>query len=46
MDPFQDNPWASVYQRNYSAIPKEDGKKRFWEQSQLVDGKYIFHYVF
>uniref|UniRef100_A0A673JIU0 DNA-directed RNA polymerase, mitochondrial n=1 Tax=Sinocyclocheilus rhinocerous TaxID=307959 RepID=A0A673JIU0_9TELE len=30
--------WATIYQRHYSAIPKkEDGKKRFWEQSQLLD---------
>ncbi|XP_051978328.1 DNA-directed RNA polymerase, mitochondrial [Xyrauchen texanus] len=35
---MQDNPWATIYQRHYSAIPKkEDGKKRFWEQSQLLD---------
>ncbi|XP_056614304.1 DNA-directed RNA polymerase, mitochondrial [Triplophysa dalaica] len=35
---LRENPWASVYQRNYSAVPKkEDGKKRFWEQTQLVD---------
>uniref|UniRef100_A0A671LYK3 DNA-directed RNA polymerase n=1 Tax=Sinocyclocheilus anshuiensis TaxID=1608454 RepID=A0A671LYK3_9TELE len=30
--------WATIYQRHYSAIPKkEDGKKRFCEQSQLLD---------
>nr|XP_055073574.1 DNA-directed RNA polymerase, mitochondrial [Misgurnus anguillicaudatus] len=35
---IQGKPWASIYQRNYSAIPKkEDGKRRLWEQSQLVD---------
>ncbi|XP_051765316.1 DNA-directed RNA polymerase, mitochondrial isoform X1 [Ctenopharyngodon idella] len=35
---IQDKTWATVYQRHYSAIPKkEDGKKRFWEQSQLLD---------
>ncbi|XP_077082544.1 DNA-directed RNA polymerase, mitochondrial [Siphateles boraxobius] len=33
---IQDKTWA--YQRHYSAIPKkEDRKKRFWEQSQLLD---------
>ncbi|XP_016382618.1 DNA-directed RNA polymerase, mitochondrial-like [Sinocyclocheilus rhinocerous] len=35
---IQDKTWATIYQRHYSAIPKkEDGKKRFWEQSQLLD---------
>ncbi|KTG04718.1 hypothetical protein cypCar_00027975, partial [Cyprinus carpio] len=35
---IQDKTWATIYQRRYSAIPKkEDGKKRFWEQSQLLD---------
>ncbi|XP_067272004.1 DNA-directed RNA polymerase, mitochondrial [Pseudorasbora parva] len=35
---MQDKTWANVYQRHYSAIPKkEDGKKRFCEQSQLLD---------
>uniref|UniRef100_A0A673JZG5 DNA-directed RNA polymerase n=1 Tax=Sinocyclocheilus rhinocerous TaxID=307959 RepID=A0A673JZG5_9TELE len=30
--------WATIYQRHYSAIPKkEGGKKRFCEQSQLLD---------
>ncbi|XP_073700227.1 DNA-directed RNA polymerase, mitochondrial [Garra rufa] len=34
----EDKAWATIYQRQYSAIPKkEDGKKRFWEQSQLLD---------
>ncbi|XP_056112408.1 DNA-directed RNA polymerase, mitochondrial [Rhinichthys klamathensis goyatoka] len=35
---IQDKTWTTVYQRHYSAIPKkEDRKKRFWEQSQLLD---------
>ncbi|XP_043078990.1 DNA-directed RNA polymerase, mitochondrial [Puntigrus tetrazona] len=35
---LQDKTWATIYQRHYSAIPKkQDGKKRFWEQSQLLD---------
>ncbi|RXN20383.1 DNA-directed RNA mitochondrial [Labeo rohita] len=34
----EDKAWAKIYQRHYSVIPKkEDGKKRFWEQSQLLD---------
>ncbi|XP_066503775.1 DNA-directed RNA polymerase, mitochondrial [Hoplias malabaricus] len=33
----RDNPWTS-FRRHYSAIPKKDqGSKRFWEQSQLLD---------
>uniref|UniRef100_A0A671SGJ4 DNA-directed RNA polymerase n=1 Tax=Sinocyclocheilus anshuiensis TaxID=1608454 RepID=A0A671SGJ4_9TELE len=40
---IQDKSWATIYQRHYSAIPKkEDGKKRFWEQSQLLDGMVFF----
>ncbi|KAJ8383547.1 hypothetical protein AAFF_G00219270 [Aldrovandia affinis] len=33
-----ETPW-STYRRNYSAVipKKEDGKKRIWEQSQLLD---------
>ncbi|XP_060797384.1 DNA-directed RNA polymerase, mitochondrial [Neoarius graeffei] len=34
----RDNPWTTLYQRQYSAIPKkEDGKRRVWEQSHLLD---------
>jgi len=41
---FSDKTWATVYQKHYSAIPKkEDGKKTFWEQSQLLDGM-VFTY--
>ncbi|XP_030640261.1 DNA-directed RNA polymerase, mitochondrial [Chanos chanos] len=33
-----DTPWAATYRRHYSVIPKkEDGKRRTWEQSQLLD---------
>ncbi|XP_051549108.1 DNA-directed RNA polymerase, mitochondrial-like isoform X2 [Myxocyprinus asiaticus] len=32
-----DDSWAPIYQRHYSAIPKKDGKKRFWERSHLLD---------
>ncbi|KAI5101019.1 DNA-directed RNA polymerase, mitochondrial isoform X1 [Silurus meridionalis] len=33
-----DNPWTSLQQKHYSAIPKkEDGKRRVWEQSHLLD---------
>ncbi|XP_053490476.1 DNA-directed RNA polymerase, mitochondrial [Ictalurus furcatus] len=32
------NPWTTLHQRHYSAIPKrEDGKRRVWEQSHLLD---------
>lgn len=42
---FSDKTWATIYQRRYSAIPKkEDGKKRFWEQSQLLDGMIFSPY--
>ncbi len=41
---FSDKTWATIDQRHYSAIPKkEDGKKRFCEQSQLLDGVVYFH---
>ncbi|MCI4383510.1 hypothetical protein PGIGA_G00027250 [Pangasianodon gigas] len=34
----RDNPWTTLNQRHYSAIPKkEDGKRRVWEQSHLLD---------
>lgn len=36
---FSDNTWTTLHQRHYSAIPKkEDGKRRVWEQSHLLDG--------
>ncbi|XP_005170579.2 DNA-directed RNA polymerase, mitochondrial [Danio rerio] len=35
---IQDKTWATIYRRHYSVIPKkDDGKKRVWEQSQLLD---------
>ncbi|XP_053369453.1 DNA-directed RNA polymerase, mitochondrial [Clarias gariepinus] len=35
---IKDNPWATLHQRDYTAIPKkEDGKKRVWERSHLLD---------
>ncbi|XP_027025575.2 DNA-directed RNA polymerase, mitochondrial isoform X1 [Tachysurus fulvidraco] len=34
----RDNPWTTLHQRDYSAIPKkEEGKRRVWEQSHLLD---------
>ncbi|KAG7327569.1 hypothetical protein KOW79_009175 [Hemibagrus wyckioides] len=34
----RDNPWTTLQQRHYSTIPKkEDGKRRVWEQSHLLD---------
>ncbi|MCJ8737740.1 hypothetical protein PDJAM_G00027500 [Pangasius djambal] len=34
----RESPWTTLHQRYYSAIPKkEDGKRRVWEQSHLLD---------